>query len=91
MERQTKQLETLQAEIGNSLVGNSVYSSDDLAAAIKIAKRSVEDAKVKLDETINKLEEAKNGADNVPILCQRFLGWANEFDTASNKQKKIII
>ncbi len=91
LEKQTKQLETLQAEIGNSLIGNSVYSSDDLAAAIKIAKKSVEDTKAKLDEVTSKLEEAKNGADNVPILYQRFLGWANEFDTASNEQKKMII
>ena len=27
----------------------------------------------------------------MPILYQRFLGWANEFDTASNEQKKMII
>ena len=38
-----------------------------------------------------KLEEAKNGADKVPILCQQFLGRANEFDTAYNEQKKMII
>ena len=86
LEKQTKQLETLQAEIGNS-----IYSSDDLAAAIKIAKKTVEETKAKLDDMTNKLEEAKNGADNVPILYQRFLGWANEFDTASNEQQKMII
>lgn len=40
---------------------------------------------------INKLEEAKNGADNVPILYRRFLWWANEFDTDSNEHKKMII
>ncbi len=91
LEKQTKQLETLQSEIGNSLTGNSVYSADDLATAIKIAKKSVEETKIKLGEMVNKLEEAKNGADNVPILYQRFLGWANEFDTASNEQKKMII
>ena len=91
LEKQSKQLETLQVEIGNSLIGNSVYSPDDLAAAIKIAKKTVEETKAKLVDMTNKLEEAKSGADNVPILYQRFLGWANEFDTVSNEQKKMII
>lgn len=90
-EKQTKQLEILQAEIGKSLTGNSVYTSDDLAAAIKSAKKSAKDTKAKLDETNLQLEEMKNGTDNMSIPYQRFLGWANEFDYASNEQKKMII
>ena len=91
LEKQAQQLGILQAEIGKSLSGNSVYSAEDLAEAIKIAKKAVEETTNNLAQITESLEQAKNGADNVPVLYQRFLGWANEFDDAPIEQKKMII
>ena len=44
-----------------------------------------------LAQITDSLQQAKSGADNVPVLYQRFLGWANEFDDAPIEQKKMII
>ena len=91
LEKQAQQLGILQAEIGKSLSGNSVYSAEDLAEAIKIAKKAVEETTTNLAQITESLQQAKRGADNVPILYQHFLGWANEFDDAPIEQKKMII
>ena len=91
LEKQTQQLGILQAEIGKSLARNSVDAAEDLAEAIKLAKKAVEESTNDLSQITESLEQAKSGADNIPILYQRFLGWANEFDTASTEQKKMII
>lgn len=80
----------LQLEIGKSLTGDSVYSPEDLTQAIQTIKSRITDAEEKL--TMLKEEELKKkqGIDMISPAYNQFRSWAEEFDTATLEQKKMI-
>ena len=85
-----KQMEVLRGEISASLLGESAYSSEDLNAALtQLRARMKEDEKQyqKLRE-----EDAKEkiSADSVIPAYEQVKTWAEEFETCSLNQKKMI-
>ena len=78
MQGKKKQLKEQLKNIPNSLKSyrqksetvwyETVFTPEDIEAAAKIAKKSVEETKFK--ETTSRLEETKSGTKNVPILYQ---------------------
>lgn len=85
-----KQLDKLQMEIANSLTGDSVYSADDLAQAIKTLKARITDAEQELSNLQEEEAKKKNGVDSIPPAYNEFRTWAEEFGTATMDQKKMI-
>jgi DNA invertase Pin-like site-specific DNA recombinase len=91
LEKNTKQLEKLQAEIANSLMGESEFTSEDLSDAIKKVKSRVAGCEVRVSEIDAEIERQKSSISAVNSMYGRFLGWANEFDNATLEQKKMIV
>lgn len=90
LEQEKGQLVQLQLEIGKALTGNSVYTSDDLSMAIQslkgeIAKQEEELEALQVEETVK-----RDTMKRMLPTYERFKSWAEEFETASNEEKKMI-
>ncbi len=91
LEKNNKQLEKLQMEIANSLTGDSVYSAEDLALAIKTVKSKIVVNEQELAEIESEIQKQDGSMALISTMYDRFIGWANEFDEATFEQKKMII
>lgn len=90
LEQEKGQLIQLQLEIGKALTGNSVYTSDDLSTAIQslkgeIAKKEEELEALQVEEAVK-----RDTMKRMLPTYERFKSWAEEFETASNEEKKMI-
>ena len=86
-----EQLEKLQLEIAKTLTGDSIYSPEDLSQAIQTIKQRIKDADEKLSELREEETQKKQGVDLIAPNYRQFKSWAEEFDTASLEQKKMIV
>ncbi len=91
LRKYTNQLEKLNAEIADSLTGDSVYSPEQLSAAINALNQKLEDRKLQLEALQNEMANKKASMEKVKPSYERFTGWANEFMLASTERKKMII
>lgn len=91
LERNQVQLQKLQLEIGKTLTGDSVYSAEDLTQAIQVIKSRIVENQSSLDRLLTEEEERKRGIEAITPAYQQFKSWADEFDTASLEQKKMIV
>ena len=85
-----EQLEKLQMEIGKSLLGESLYSPEDLAQAIQTLKTRTADAESQLEKLQDEEMQKKTGLEMITPAYNQFSTWAEEFDTATLEQKKMI-
>lgn len=84
------QLTRLQMEIARILTGDSVYSPEDLTQAIQTVKKRIEDAGIQLEKLKEEEAQKKQGIEMVTPAYKQFKSWAEEFDTATMEQKKMI-
>ena len=90
IEKNKRQLEILQLEIGKTLLGDSIYTPTDLQDAIKVVKNRIaedEEKLAKMDEQFSHQEEMLKA---IMPAYKKFKSWAEEFDSASLDQKKMI-
>lgn len=85
-----EQLKKLQLEIANTLTGESVYSPEDLRQAIQTVKEKIESGKKELDQLGAEEIEKRLGFEMITPAYNQFKSWAEEFDSASLEQKKMI-
>ncbi len=85
-----KNLSYLQSEIANALVGDSVYSPEDLSEAIKATKEKIANFEDELQELVNEEIQEKQSKDDLIPKYNQFKSWADEFDEATLEQKKMI-
>ena len=90
LEKNKKQLEVLQTEIGKTLLGESIYTPEDLKEAIKVVKARVADGEERLEKLDSEMSRKKEMTEAVLPAYRRFKSWSEEFDTASLEQKKMI-
>ena len=90
LEKNKGQLLKLQLEIGKTLTGDSIYSPEDLTQAIQTLKLRVADVEMQLGELQEEEAEKKRGIDLITPAYNQFKSWADEFDTATLEQKKMI-
>lgn len=90
LERNREQLKKLQLEIGKTLTGDSVYSPEDLTEAIRILKVHIEDGEASLEKLQAEETDCKEGIAAILPAYNQFKSWADEFDTATLEQKKMI-
>lgn len=90
LEKDKKQLEILQTEIGKTLLGESLYTPEDLKEAINVVKKKVADGEEQLSALDSEIEQKKELEEIVLPAYRRFKSWAEEFDTAAQEQKKMI-
>ena len=91
LEKDKKQLEALQDEIAKSLVGESVYSADDLSAAIKKFKERISENEARMSELKEYENNKKAQSDSIIPAYKIFRTWATEFEESSFEAKKMII
>ena len=90
IEKDTKQLETLRTEIVKAIAGDSFYTQEDLAAAIRTIRDRVAEAqsdveKLKQEETHKKMVSA-----TIIPAYKQFRSWSVEFEEAPLEIKKTI-
>ena len=90
LDKDKKQLEVLQREIGKTLLGESLYSPEDLKEAINVVKIRIADSEERLEKLDSDMNQKKEMVEAILPAYRRFKSWAEEFDTADLEQKKII-
>lgn len=90
LEKNKKQLETLQTEIGKTLLGESIYTPEDLKEAISVVKNRIAEGEKQLEKLDGEMNQKKEMVEAVLPAYRRFKSWAEEFDEADYEQKKMI-
>lgn len=90
MEKNKKQLEVLQGEIAKTLLGDSLYTPEDLKEAINTVKSRITEGEEQLERLDNEMSQEKAMTEAVLPAYRQFKSWSEEFDTASMEQKKMI-
>ena len=85
-----EQLTKLQLEIGKTLTGDSIYFPEDLSQAIQTIKSRIADSEEKLVGLKDEEARKKQSIEMITPAYNQFKSWAEEFDTASLEQKKMI-
>ena len=80
----------LQREIGKTLLGESIYSPEDLKEAITVVKARIADNEERLEKLDSDMNQKKEMVEAILPAYRRFKSWAEEFDTADLDQKKMI-
>ena len=90
LSKNREQLTKLQLEIAKSLTGDSVYSPEDLSQAIKTVRSRVSEMEAELERLKAEEAQKKQGVALITPAYNQFKTWAEEFDTATLEQKKMI-
>lgn len=90
LEKNKKQLEVLQEEIAKTLLGDSLYTPEDLKTAINSIKSKIAKSKEQLEKLNNEISQKKEIVETDLPAYRRFKSWSEEFDTACMEQKKMI-
>ena len=90
LEKNKKQLEVLQTEIGKTLLGESLYTPEDLKEAIKVVKKRIAGGEEQIEKLDSEIEQHEAMEEAILPAYRRFKSWAEEFDTADLEQKKMI-
>lgn len=85
-----EQLTKLQMEIAKTLTGDSLYSSEDLTQALQTVKKRIEESEIQLERLKEEEAQKKQGIEMVTPAYKQFKSWAEEFDSATLEQKKMI-
>ena len=91
LDKLNRQQEKLQLEIASSLTGDSIYTADDLAIALRTLKGKMIEAEQKLEEANEVVEKGKQAAEAVIPMYNRFVSWANTFDEMPVDEKRAVI
>ena len=90
IEQNTKKLETLRSEIAKAIVGDSLYTQEDLATAIQALKGKIEMTRADLESMEKDTVEKSARIDAVIPAYKQFKSWSVEFYESSLEVKKMI-
>lgn len=90
LQKNKAQLEKLQLEIANVLTGNSLFSPEDLSSSITTMKGRIAAAKTELHELEQSEFQQRQSIAKILPAYNQFKSWADEFDSATKEQKKMI-
>lgn len=90
IEKEKEQLEKLQAEIGKALSGESVFTPDDLATSISSVRERLNATIAEQHELEQNTFQQKQTLLSADSVYKQFKSWADEFETATNEQRKMI-
>ncbi len=91
LKKNSDQLLKLQDEIGATLTGDSVYTSEQLSTAIKTVENRIVNIKDEIERLQNEVNCKKASLEQIRPMFEQFVRWAQEFDTCTIEQKKMII
>lgn len=91
IEKLNEQLSKLQMEIGKSLVGESLYSAEDISATINSTKQRIAEETEKLIEVTQIVAKGYEAVEDIKPMYTQFVSWAEEFRRATLEQKRMIL
>ena len=91
LDKHRQQLQRLQLEIGKTLIGDSVYSQEDLTQAIRTVKSKISEEEKQLTELQREEAQKQKGIHLIAPSYVRFKSWADEFCSATLEQRKMIV
>lgn len=86
-----QELEKLQAEIGKCLLGKSRFTEEILSAQIDKVHAEVATLKQEHEKITAEIESQNTVKDSLGGYYDQFVSWADEFEQASLKRKKMIV
>lgn len=89
--KKREQLTKLQLEIGKSLTGDSVYTADDLSQAVRVIREAITEEEDRLLSLKEEEETRRQGVNMTGSSYHQFKSWAEEFDSATLEQKKMVV
>lgn len=90
MIKDQKQLETLKLEIAKCLTGDSAFSQEDLIDAMNTLRNRIEDVEKQMAGIREDENDQQAAMAKIFPVYKRFKSWAEEFETATLEQKKMI-
>jgi len=90
IKKNTTQLESLRLEIGKALVGDSIYSQEDLATAITTLRNKISKDQEELEALKREDAEKKSISNSIIPGYRQFKSWSEEFNRAPFEMKKMI-
>lgn len=86
-----KQLTKLNAEIANSLLGNSAFSPEQLSAAISSLNDQIKDIDDKTESIKIEIERKKDNNYDINTIANELDDWSEKFDNADDNLKKAML
>lgn len=90
LEKNRKQLEKLRGEIAKVLIGDSIYTEEDLSEALNTVKSKIAEDEECLAQLKDEDAQKKAWSDSVVPAYKQFKSWAEEFEEAPLEVKKMI-
>ena len=91
LEKLNKQLDKMQLEIANAIMGESAFTPEQISTTIKMIKTQIDDAEQKLSEVNASLEKRKSESEKALPMYERFVSWSKEFRDSTLEQKRAIL
>ena len=89
-EKMKRRLVELSGEIAKSLMGESVFTPDVLSQAIEATKEEIRQNEQQLQEVEKSLDDKEGAMQQLDYYYAQFRSWAEEFDSATGEQQKMI-
>jgi chromosome segregation ATPase len=86
-----KQHEKLEAEIPKALIGEGVFSPEQLSKAIQTVESQIAEQQERLDTLNTEMTDKKASMESIKPLYDSFKSWSEEFESCTMEQKKMII
>ena len=90
-EKLKTKLKGLTDEIANALAGESKFTIDTLSMAIESSKEQIRINEQKLTDLELEILDQEGAMKRLDYYYEQFQSWANEFESASMEQQKMII
>jgi site-specific DNA recombinase len=87
----SKQLEKLNMEIANSLIGQSSFTPEQLSAAINHIESQIQPLSTKIDALKREIEIEKDNYFDVKFTAEELSNWGEKFDNADDDLKKAML
>ena len=90
LEKKKRRLVELSGEIAKSLMGESAFTPEMLSLAIENAKKEIQQDEQRLLEIDKVLRDKESAMKDLDFYYSQFRSWAEEFESATVEQKKMI-
>lgn len=86
-----RQHDKLNSEIAKSLLGESVFTPQQLSIAIEDLNKKIEEANININTLKDEIEKEKDNYSDVNFLANELDNWEQKFDHADNDLKKAML
>jgi site-specific DNA recombinase len=85
------QLDKLNSEIANALMGESSFTPDQLSSAIENLKNKIETNKASIEKLENEISFERDNYNDIEIKVNEYSNWEEKFDNADSDTKKAML